>query len=259
MSLSAIDTGDGRPAVLLHGQPGTAGDWSAVTIRLREGMRVVAPDRPGYGRTGGAAKGFRANAEAIAALLADLGVESAVLAAHSWATGVALSLARFFPDRVRALVLVAPIAPGVEPGAVDRALAHPVAGAAVSRILFRAAGLALGLAPVRSLAGRLVPALPPEQLRATAADWRGDRVWRSFHVEQRALVTELPLLWGELAAIELPTTILEGARDRISGPAHSQLLLSAMPHAELVRVERAGHMLPQQRPTFVSEAIARSG
>jgi pimeloyl-ACP methyl ester carboxylesterase len=90
--LSAIDIGDGPPAVLMHGQPGNAGDWWPVTIRLRERMRVIAPDRPGYGRTGGRPAGFRDNAEAMATLLEGLDVQSAVVAGHSWATGVALEV-----------------------------------------------------------------------------------------------------------------------------------------------------------------------
>lgn len=245
--------------VLLHGQPGSSRDWWAVTNRLRERMRVLVPDRPGYGRTGGLATGFRANAEAVAALLADLGVESAVVVGHSWATGVALALASRFPVRVRSLVLIAPVAPGVLPGAVDRALADPVVGAAVARLSFRASGVALGLAPFRALARRLVPALPPQQIAETAAEWRGDRVWRSFLVEQRALLSELPGLRAELASIEHPTTVLEGTRDRISGSPHSRVLSSLMPRAELVRIEGAGHLLPQRRPILVSEAIAQAG
>jgi pimeloyl-ACP methyl ester carboxylesterase len=87
VSLSAIDTGSGPAALLLHGQPGTAAHWGPVTRRLRGRMRVIAPDRPGYGRTGGRAMGFGENAEAAVALLDRLEVESAVVAGHSWGAG----------------------------------------------------------------------------------------------------------------------------------------------------------------------------
>jgi pimeloyl-ACP methyl ester carboxylesterase len=256
VELRAIDIGDGPPAVLLHGQPGNAGDWSPVTTRLRGRMRLIVPDRPGYGRTGGRAAGFRDNAAALVELLDRLGVESAVVAGHSWGTGVALAAAIRFPERVRALVLAAPVAPDMPPGAVDRLLANPLVGASAARLAFGLAGLGLSLPPLRRLAHATVPALPPEQVAATAAAWRGNGVWRSFYAEQRALVAELPLLAPELGSVDRPTTILYGTRDRISPPAHARRLAAVMPQAQLVCADGASHMLPQQRPSLVADAIA---
>lgn len=258
MTLAAIDTGDGPPAVLLHGQPGNAGDWFPVTVRLHGRLRVVAPDRPGYGRTGGRAAGFRDNAAAVITLLDHLGIESAVISAHSWATGVALAAAIGFPERVRALVLTAPVAPGIPPGAVDRLMAHPLVGVPAARLGFGLAGLGLALPPVRRLARRMVRELPPEQVAATAAQWRRAGVWRSFYVEQRALVSELPSLAPALSSVDRPTTILYGTRDWISTPAHARRLARNLPEAQLVPAGRSGHMLPQQRPELVAEAIARA-
>lgn len=256
MGLTAIDIGDGPPAVLLHGQPGSARDWSPVTERLREGIRVIAPDRPGYGSTGGSAVGFRENATAVIALLDRLEVESAVVAAHSWATGVALAMAADFPERVRALVLAAPVAPGPSPSAADRLFASRLIGPAAARFGFRAAGLALSLPPLQRLARRAVPALSPEQVSATAELWRTGRVWRSFFAEQRALVAELPSLEPQLASVAQPATILYGTWDLMARPAQARRLADELPHTELIPVRRAGHMLPQQRPGLVARAIA---
>ena len=92
--------------LLLHGQPGTAGDWTGVAAALREdGLRVIAPDRPGYGRSTLPAGGFEHNARAMADLLDG----PAVVAGYSWAAGVALAMARRHPDKLRAIVLVCPI------------------------------------------------------------------------------------------------------------------------------------------------------
>jgi 2-hydroxymuconate-semialdehyde hydrolase len=258
VQLSAIDIGDGPAAVLLHGQPGNAGDWHPVTARLRERMRVIAPDRPGYGRTGGRAAGFRDNAAAVRALLDRLGIESAVIAGHSWASGAALAMAIEFPERVRALVLAAPVAPGIPSAAVDRVLAHPLVGPAAARVGFGLAGWGLALPPVRSLARRAVHELTPGQVAATAAEWRSDGIWRSFYVEQRALVAELPALAPDLGSLDRPTTILYGTRDWISSPAHARTLARVLPRSRLVSADRAGHMLPQQRPDLVADAIART-
>lgn len=258
MQLAAIDTGSGPPVILLHGQPGNAGDWQPVTERLRERMRVIAPDRPGYGRTGGSAGGFRDNATAVGALLDRLGIESAVLAAHSWATGVALAAAIEFPERVRSLVLAAPVAPNVPLSRVDRALAHPRMGPVAARLGFGVVGWGLALRPARRLARRAVPNLAPSQVECTAAQWRTAGVWMSFYVEQHALVTELPSLAPDLPSVDADTTILYGRRDWITSPAHAHTLAAALPGARLVTADRAGHMLPQQRPDLIADAIDRA-
>jgi pimeloyl-ACP methyl ester carboxylesterase len=259
LTLSAIDIGEGPAAVLLHGQPGSAGDWTPVTSLLGKRMRVIAPDRPGYGRTGGDPAGFRANAEAVRELLDDLQLEAAVVAGHSWATGAVLDLAARFPERVRALVLVAPVAPGAPPGVVDRALGHPLIGAPLARAGFRLAGLGLSLGPLRRIARRFVGGVPPQQVAAAAAEWRGDRAWRSFYAEQRALITELPSLVSELGSITQETIIVQGTRDRVSPPAHAARLATAMARTRLIAVDGAGHMVAQQRPQVVADAIAGAG
>lgn len=257
MTLSAIDLGEGPAVMLLHGQPGSGGDWEPVTRRLCERLRVIAPDRPGYGRTGGRAVGFRENADAAIELLDDLGVDSVVLVGHSWGSGVALAAAAGFPRRVRALVLAAPVYPGLPQGPIDRALAHPRLGPLAARLGFGIAGLGLTLPPVRRLARRAVPSLPARQIATTAAEWRGSRVSQSFFAEQRALVLELPSLAPALGSIEAPATVLTGTRDGVSPPKHARTLALSLRHAELVTAPGAGHMLPQQRPELLAEAISR--
>lgn len=259
MTLAATDLGSGPAAVLLHGQPGGGGDWTGVTERLRERRRVIAPDRPGYGRTGGRAVGFHENAVALIGLLDSLEVESAVVAGHSWGGGVALATAIRFPRRVKALVLVGSVAPTVAPGLVDRALGHRFIGPPATRLGLRAAGLGLSLPFMRRMARAAVPALRPDQLAATGAQWRSDGAWRSFYEEQRALIEELPALAPHLPSIEAPATIVFGTRDRISPPSNARALARDLPRAYLVRAERAGHLLPQQHPELVAEAIAGAG
>ncbi|HEX6457471.1 MAG TPA: alpha/beta hydrolase [Thermoleophilaceae bacterium] len=258
MELAFTDAGNGTPVVLLHGQPGNAGDWAPVIARLEKRVRAIAPDRPGYGRTAGRAVGFRENAKAVAELLDRLGIDSAVLAGHSWATAVALAAAVDFPERVRALVLAAPVAPGVPPSLADRALAHPVFGPAVARVGFRASGWGLAAAPVRKLARGAVPQLELSQIATSAEQWRRDGVWRSFYLEQRALIEELGSLEPSLDTIQQRALILHGPRDWITPPSHAARLAEVLPEAELLTVERAGHMLPQQRPDAVAEAILRA-
>jgi pimeloyl-ACP methyl ester carboxylesterase len=254
VSLSALDTGSGPVALLLHGQPGTGADWSAVTQRLRGRMRAIAPDRPGYGSTGGRAVGFRANAERAMALLDRLQIDRAVVVGHSWGSGVALAAALEFPRRLCALVLVGPMVPTVSPSRLDRAFANRLIGPPAIRLGFRAAGLGLALPPLRRLAHAAAPALEPDRLDRVAAEWRGADVWRSFYAEQRAFVDEMPALARRLPSLNVPTTIVAGNRDRICPPSQAHRLASDLPSARLIEVD-GGHLLPQQRPDAIAEAI----
>jgi len=258
VQLTAIDSGgDGSAVLLLHGQPGIAGDWKAVSARLAAaGMRAVAPDRPGYGRTGGRATGFEGNARAALELLDRLGIERALLAGHSWGSAVALTMALEAPERVTGLVLVAPISPGISPGPLDRALANRLIGPPVARAGFKLAGHALTLRPFKGLGRMLLAELPPEQVEVTASQIRSDGVWRSFYIEQRAMLEELPALGRRLDAVSAPATVIYGTRDRVAPPANAHRLAELLPAASLVSAGPTGHLLPQQRPELVADAIA---
>jgi pimeloyl-ACP methyl ester carboxylesterase len=232
--------------LLLHGQPGTAGDLAGVAAALREmGFRVIAPDRPGYGRSPLPAGGFEHNARAMADLLDG----PAVVAGYSWGAGVALAMAGRHPDKLRAIVLVCPVTPAGRLGRLDRALAGRHAGPLIARAGFLGAGAALAIPPLRRRIAPLVPG-------ADASRWPElPRAWRTFWVEQRALVDELP---GLDARIDVPATFVIGERDHVIDATDVRAYAAGL-GAEVIEVRGAGHLLPMQRPAEVAEAIATAG
>ena len=233
--------------LLLHGQPGTAGDWAGVAAALRsEGMRVTAPDRPGYGRSTLPAGGFEHNARAMAELLD----EPAVVAGYSWGAGVALAMAERHPDKLKAVVLVRPVTPAGRLGWLDRALAGRRAGPVMARAGFLGAGAALAVPPLRRRVAPLVPG-------ADASRWPElPRAWRTFWVEQRALVDELPGL--DTKRLDAPVTFVIGERDHVTDPAEARAYAARL-GAEVIEISGVGHLLPMQRPAEVARAIASAG
>ena len=187
--------GDRWAAVLLHGQPGSRQDWAKVAALLAGELRVLVPDRPGYGATGGRPLGFAGNAEAVLGLLDRLGIERVVAVGHSWGAGVALALAARHPQRVAGLVLAAPVGAQAAVTRLDRAVALPLAGAAVAALTFKTVGRLLLVRGVRRRLAELRPATSEAWLESTGRAWSG-RVWRSWLYEQRALVAETPPLWS---------------------------------------------------------------
>jgi pimeloyl-ACP methyl ester carboxylesterase len=219
---------------------------------------VVAPDRPGYGRTGGPATGFAGNAEAVVALLDRLGVDRFIAVGHSWGGGVALSMATRVPRRIRGLVLVSSVGPGAPATWDDRLLATPILGEIVAALTIGATGRLLGIDRVQSLADRRLAGRTLEAVRAltrlTGAG-TGTRVWQSFVSEQRSFLTELHLLAPALGSLEVPTAILHGSADRVVPPSVAALLTSTIPGAERKLLPGAHHLLPLDHPVEVAEAV----
>ena len=251
----AVDEGAGPPVLLIHGQPGTAADWTGVARALRERFRVLVPDRPGYGNTGGRAQGIVANAATMAKLLEERGLGGAIVAGHSWGAGVAIAMAERYPERVRRIVLVNPVTPGDRLGVADRLLADERIGPALARGALWVAGSALAAPRVRRVLRRMLPGYGIERSAEVARELRTGGAWRSFHLEQRALFSELPALRDGLAEVGQPTTVVVAANDRVTEPATGRRFAAEM-GARLVEVPRAGHLLPMQAPDEVARAIA---
>ena len=242
--------------VLLHGQPGTGGDWEWVTPLIEDRYTLVVPDRPGYGRTGGPATGFAGNARALVGLLDRLGIGRAVLVGHSWAGGIGLAAAAGHPDRVSGLVLVSSVGPGEHLGWSDRLLATPVLGEALSAATIGGIGLVLGHRRVQALASRRLAGRPHDAVAALTRLTRGgSRVWRAFVTEQRALLDELPGLAEGVGSISVPTAVIHGRADHVVPAAVAEGLAAAIPGATLSVMPRVGHLLPHDRPEAVATAI----
>ena len=92
------DTGEhpsGRTFLLIHGLGGTMANWETVIGDLREQGRIIAPDLPGFGRTQAPAASAHVEllTDAVAELLAKLGVKSVEVAGNSMGGMIAVLLA----------------------------------------------------------------------------------------------------------------------------------------------------------------------
>ncbi|MDQ2754809.1 MAG: alpha/beta hydrolase [Actinomycetota bacterium] len=255
MTAAAEVAGEGPTVMLIHGQPGSASDWAAVVPLLAERYRVVSFDRPGYGRNAAPAGDFAANAHALVEVMDQMAAKQAILVGHSWGGGVALHVAAHFPQRVAGLVLVASVSPLSPSSAADRLLARQPLGDVMTAAAFVVGGRVLSLPPVGWLMARRLPLAAQRALGgwSTAGDHR--RMARSFTIEQRAFVDQLPGLAGTLRGIAVPTTVVTGDSDHVVAPTVSGRLAAAISGAELVRVAGAGHLLPLDRPEAVASAV----
>lgn len=240
--------------LLLHGQPGTSADWSEVVDLLAGRFRVLAPDRPGYGRTGGPAGDFDTNAAAVLSHLDRAGVARAVVVGHSWGGAVALRTARLAPERVAGLVLAASVG-GDAPTGLDRVLALRPVGGVLSVLGAAGTSRLLGSG---ALGRRLRQGLPPARsrsLEALALPVTARQAWRSFAAEQRAFVAGAAGILDGAAELACPVDVVVGTLDRVVGPESSRRLAGALPGARLVPVAGVGHLLPQDAPGALAGSV----
>lgn len=241
------------PIVLLHGQPGSAGDWDGVVRALGADTPVLTPTRPGWGGSGRAG-GVEHNAAALLATLDGQRLDRATIVGHSFGGSIAAWVAAHHPDRVARLVLAAPAANLASIYALDRWLALPVVGFVTSSALMAGAGVPLAWPAARRAAGGRL-GLDERFLRQAGRTLRAPSAWQTFVTEQRGLLRELPSLEQRLGTITAPTTIVVGSRDRIVGAGSARRLATQIPGARLVELPGAGHLLPLQQPARLAEVI----
>ncbi len=244
--------------VLLHGQPDTSASFwglrQALARRLPAGVRVAVPDRPGYGANPLHATDYAGNVTWLMRWLDKVDAGPAVVLGHSWAGGVAaLAAADSRHGRIAGLVLMASVGPGcLVP--IDPVLAAPVVGELLAYTM-----LGLGGAAVTRKAASVFQALLPVDEQpfawASGAAMKARPMWRSFLVEQRALLADLPDITRALPRISVPTQIITGRQDHIIPDRTPQALAAAIPQSTLIRMDGA-HDLQLRQPTESAERIA---
>ncbi|MDT7730109.1 MAG: hypothetical protein QOK45_362 [Mycobacterium sp.] len=244
--------------LLIHGQPGSSLIWTHVLPLLRAyGLRTFAADRPGYAHTDGEAVDQFANAAALARLLDEQQRSPAVIVGHSLGAGIALALAATAPRHVRALVLVAPAAGPQSISLTDRVLAAPIVGPSLAWIGFRAAGLALHIAPLRQrILGKRV-GLSASHARQVVHRLTYGTAWRSFITEQQHLVTDARRLRHGLSQLDCPIFIVAGKRDHVATGRVITALSRRLPGSDIITTD-TGHLIPIDDPDAVAHAVLRA-
>ncbi len=243
--------------VLLHGQPGSASDWQLVMDRLPGTLDVVALDRPGYGTSRQPAGGFAYGARAVLAGMDVRGIRRAVLVGHSYGGGVALAVARQAPERVEALILLASVGPGCLTG-WDRLLAAPVTGEACALTAWwLTPWLARSrLAAITRRRGHPIPADEHVNWHIWGhAHHDHGPLWRSFLIEQRALVHELGDLSASLAGVHQPVLLIADPDDTLIPVGTTHQLAAALPDARVQLLSQIGHHLPRRGAPQIAAAI----
>ena len=204
------DAGEGPPTLFLHGNPDTADLWDGVTRRLRDSYRCLAPDLPGFGRSGDGGDldcslaGF---SRLVQGIVDGIGIaEPLNLVVHDFGGPIGLSWAVENPGRVRRLAILNSIyASSYSWHRWARVWRTPVLGelsmAAMNWPLFRQSvrdgSRHLGDAQIRAMYDHVSPATRRMVLKLyRSTDPENFRGWEERLAQLAATVPAL-VLWGD--------------------------------------------------------------
>lgn len=252
--------GTGPDLVMIHGASGSLRD---LTFRLRDQLtdryRVTVVDRPGFGHSDPLPEiSLRAQARAIAAGMAQLGVKDPLVLGQSYGGAVALAWA--MEGGPRALVLVgSPSLPW--PGTLDpwyRLTSNPVGRAL-------AIPLASAFVPDAYVRSAIEAVFAPDPVPPGYDDWLGTPLtlrWASLATntaQVNALRAELVTMEPLYPGLSLPVELIHGSADTIVPlDIHSRPLSRLLPNVRLTVIDGAGHMPHHAHADAVIAAIDRA-
>jgi 3-oxoadipate enol-lactonase len=240
--LFAVEAGQGRTIVMLHGGMSSHLSSLPFIVPLIPRYRVVAPDLRGSGQSWfGGRLSFDQLADDVAALLDHLKIETAVIGGASGGTGLALRFALRHPDRTAGLVLVQPVYGGEERGYTDT---QKAAFAGMDSVASRA--LAEGVEVLRPLYENLPPGVR-ERALAMIAEFDAASVVTTSHFiasgAQPFASGAQPFASGaqpfasaaDLRSLAMPTLLVPGD-DAIHPAEVSVLYAENLLHVSIARV-----------------------
>jgi pimeloyl-ACP methyl ester carboxylesterase len=235
----------GAPALLLlHGFGSSLQAWDDWSVKLAQKYRVIRLDLPGFGLTGASPANDYSEEKDLAILthFADkLGLEKFSVIGHSMGGKMAWSLAASQPERVQALVLMAPDGFPETKDIGTKPYEVPAIMGLIKYVLPKYL-VRKSIEPAFAEADALNSALVNryyDMLRAPGV--RGAILERS---NQTIYTDPVP----RLKAIKAPTLLIWGEQDQMIPSTNAQSYANVLSNSTTVIVPKLGHLLQEEQP-----------
>jgi pimeloyl-ACP methyl ester carboxylesterase len=256
--------GPGPLVVFEAGSTAPAADWIAVQRVVSAEARTLAYDRSGYAGSDddGHPRTIERMSDDLLGVLDAVGeTRPVVLVAHSWGGAIVRLLARRHPERVAGIVLV-DATPSL---ALERGQAR------LGILTFRLTGLLLRVGALPLVKRMTLPHGASDQLSQDdmAIMWRDYAAVRAMRTGVQE-AKQFDAAYQQLVELEkegtpdVPTIAVQGGRIeggkatrefRVDFNAATQRLMDAHPQGRTIVVEEAGHLIPQEKPEAVIQAV----
>ena len=255
MAFAEYGAGQGRPVLFCHGTPGSRLGITPGMADIAEGsgVRLIVPDRPGFGRSdpqpGRTLAGW---ADDAGRLMDGLGIREFGVVGYSSGGLYALACGWALSGRVTAVALASPLAPNLLAPEVATDMT-PVVRESLRQARDEPEGLSQGLAPLIEapeqffdlLAGSVAP-IDREVLTHPGVSEGLQRDCRESLVQGVAALVEDFVLavrdWNiALEAVSTPATIWQGLADINTPPAMAEYLAERLPRCRLQALAGEGH------------------
>ena len=237
--------GEGEPVLLIHGLGSSTDDWAPQVEALRRGFTVVTYDVRGHGKSGKPAGRYTVPqfAADAARLIEHLALGPVHVMGLSMGGMIAFQLAADRPELVRSIIIV-----NSGPEMILRTWKEKLA-IFQRRVIVRAMGMSkMG----EVLATRLLPAPEHAALRKTFVERWGRNDPGAYLRALSALVGWSVL--SRLPGITCPVLVVSADQD-YTPVAWKRAYTATMPHASLVVIPNARHMMPVETPESFHAAI----
>lgn len=271
-TLAYLEEGEGEPVMLVHGTASDLRTWKLQVPAISDSHRAIAYSRryarPNEDIAPGAEDPLLVHVDDLAALLVELDAAPAHLVGHSWGAFISLMAAIRHPQLVRSLVLaeppVLPLFMSVPPRLMEllRLFRRPRTARAIlafaarthapSRRAFLAGDDERALTTFsQSLLGKetyeRLPAERKQQARENLNAMRAQVVGAPFP----------SLSDDDVRGVATPTLLVTGERSPDYLLRLSDRLEQLLPNAEHAEIAGASHLMHEQNPAAVNDAVLR--
>ncbi|GMQ85746.1 MAG: haloalkane dehalogenase [Acidimicrobiia bacterium] len=254
-----IDEGNGRPLLLMHGNP----DWSflyrKIVVGLRDRFRCVVMDYPGFGLSvqPDDSYGFTPAEHAVVAgeLVEHLDLQDIVVMGQDWGGPIGMDVASRMPERIGGLVM-------------GNTWFWPT-----DSLMMNSFSWVMGTAPFQALITKRNFFVTPMMKRILKAELtetefehyvavvptpRSRRGIAMFPIQIRAAKSWLAELEQRVKSTlgNQPIVVVWGMKDPAFGGGVLEHWRTAFPQATVIRLEAAGHYIQEDAPEQIVDAIA---
>lgn len=233
-----------------------------IDLAAAQGYRAIVFDRPGYGHSE-RPKGEKATpfvqARLIHGALKQLGAEKPVMVGHSWSGTMTLTYALTYPNEISGIVTLAAAMykegyPAENGDPISKLVATPVIGDLIVNTLLKSPiGMALAENMVKQTFA--FEPIPADYREAALALWLRPGPFKANREDILAFSPAAEEISKRYKEIRTPVMIVAGTEHPFGTIEQALRLKEDIPHAKLKFVPNVAHMIPQNHPELVIEAL----